>query len=71
VCTDEEFDEETTDRWLASPDRYPVLVPLPRVRRMFRDRGFEIVDEFVHPYGHGRSRYLVMRQGGSRSARGQ
>ena len=56
------FDDATIERWLATPDRYPVVLTRDRVLDHFGTRGFRLVTSFDHPLGHGRSTYLILRR---------
>lgn len=58
---DEQFDNTVIGRWLASPDRYPVILPRAMVLKYFSDRGFTPIHEFEAEYGHSYSRYIVFQ----------
>jgi hypothetical protein len=60
--SDEQFDSSVIGRWLASLDRYPVILPRAMVLKYFRDRGFTPIHEFETQYGHGYSRYVVFQR---------
>ena len=60
--SDEEFSADTISRWLASTDRYPVILPRTMVLKYFSDRGFTPMHEFEAKYGHSYSRYMVFQR---------
>jgi phospholipid N-methyltransferase len=59
---DEQFDSTVIGRWLASTDRYPVILPRTIVLNYFSDRGFTLIREFDAKYGHGHSRYMIFQR---------
>jgi len=63
--SDDQFDAGTISRWLASPDRYPVILPRRTVLQFYNDRGFKLVNEFENKYGRSHSRYVVLRNSAS------
>jgi len=68
ICFDfyqaEAFDEPMLMRWLAYPERYPVVLPSSLVESFFAHQGCELVHEFDNPHGHGQSHYVLFRRSG-------
>lgn len=63
-CSTGEFDDEAIGLWLATADRYPVVLERGWVLSRLPD--FDVVDEWAGRYGHGRSHYLILRRRVSR-----
>jgi hypothetical protein len=55
------FDEKATKSWLDSDLTYPCFLSAGYVVRLFEDRGFELVDSFLWPFGVGYSDNLIFR----------
>ncbi|NEQ28393.1 MAG: class I SAM-dependent methyltransferase, partial [Microcoleus sp. SIO2G3] len=53
--TDEHFNIEIINRWLASVDRYPVILPRNTVHQYFKDSNFNLIHEFETKCGHSYS----------------
>ena len=60
----EYFDMKVIDLWLASPDRYPVLLPYETVLRYFYRHCFTLVHTFKNKYGHSYSYYVILQKSG-------
>ena len=60
--SDEHFDTDVIQRWLDSPERYPVILPRRTVLQYFGERGLSLVHEFENKHGHSYSHYVVLRK---------
>jgi hypothetical protein len=60
--SEDHFDTDVISRWLDTPDRYPVILPIKAVLKYFNDRGFKLIHEFENKYGHGYSHYVILRK---------
>ena len=56
------FDATTVSAWLASKNRYPVMLSLSFIRSILETDGFTLTSKFMHPYGEGVAEYLIFRR---------
>ncbi len=59
--SENEFDTNQIKKWLATQDRYAVVLNYSTVIDFFQQNGFELIDEFLNRHGHGFSRYLILK----------
>lgn len=62
--SDEHFDTDVINRWLTSPERYPVILPRRTVLKYFKDRRLHVIHEFENKHGHSFSHYVILRREG-------
>jgi hypothetical protein len=57
--SDRHFDTTVIGRWLASPHRYPVIMPQGTVLQYFNERNFRLVHAFENKHGVSQSQYVI------------
>jgi len=62
--SEETFPVEVVNRWLESPDRYPVVLPYSTVLRFFEGKGFQLVHQFTEKCGPSSCQYVVLKKTG-------
>jgi phospholipid N-methyltransferase len=62
VYDDADFTLETIRHWLVSSHRYPVLMNTDKMKSLFAENGFSLIDEFTNKYGESFSRYFVFKK---------
>jgi len=64
--SEKEFDKNQIKKWLITKDRYAVVINYSTVVDFFQQYGFELIDEFPNKYGHGFSRYFILKNTGNK-----
>ena len=62
IMTEACFDATTVSAWLASKNRYPVMLTLSFIRSILETDGFTLTSKFMHLYGEGVAEYLIFRR---------
>ncbi len=60
-----QFSASRIRKWLASPHRYPVLLPIDGIEAFFAEHDFRPVHRFDSRHGEGFSTYLVFQKQGA------
>ena len=58
----ETFDKKIADAWLASPHKWPVLIPEKLLREMASQEGFSVQESFEEVYGESFVKYLIFKR---------
>lgn len=62
IYSDKEWNIEVINKWLASRDRYPVILPEDRVVEFFENQNCRLKCRFNARHGHSYSTYLVFQK---------
>lgn len=60
--TETHFTLDIINRWLASPDRFPVILPRHPVLEYFENFGFRLIHEFENKHAHSYSHYTILQR---------
>lgn len=61
MYTEDCMDEKALEKWLASINRYPSILPRQFVIDLFSHHGFSLKGSFKHRHGEGLSEYLIFQ----------
>jgi SAM-dependent methyltransferase len=59
IYSEDCLDEETVDKWLKSPERYPCFLSKSYIFSHFAKHDFDLINTFKNRHGKGHSEYLV------------
>lgn len=59
IFSDREWNEKIIERWLATKERYPVIIPEVLVVEYLKNKGCKLIDRFNVKYGQSYSTYLI------------